>query len=187
MDRRDFLKTCGAGAMATSGLTAAIDSQAACGADGKRSIDPDKLEETAYRHFIPGKLTCCESILLAGCEALGIESDLVPDISLGLGGGVGFQGDTCGVLTSTAMVVSLAVASKEKNYAKKKMQAVQAAGRIYCAFKEQFGAADCRSLCGLDLTTLEGRKKLAETVKAQRCAELVRTGAQLLAKELQGI
>jgi hypothetical protein len=52
---------------------------------------------------------------------------------------------------------------------------------------KQFGSADCRSLCGLDLTTAEGRKGLAEGVKAQKCAKFVEAGARLLARELQTI
>jgi len=150
-------------------------------------IDADKLAARAHEHFIPGKRTCCESILMAGCEALGIESNLVPDIALGLAGGVGLQGETCGVITSSAMVLSLAVAAKEKKYPKKKMQTLSAVGRLRCAFEKEFGHTDCRSLSGLDLTKPEDRKKLMESVKSQKCAKFVQAGARLLAKELQNI
>ena len=121
---------------------------------------------------------------MAGCEALGIKSGLVPDIALGLAGGVGGQGDTCGVLTAAAMVLSLAIARKETEYPKKKMRIVQAVGRVHSEFKKQFGCTDCRTLCGLDLTTEEGRKKLAEGVRVQKCAKFVEAGAKLVAREL---
>jgi C_GCAxxG_C_C family probable redox protein len=124
---------------------------------------------------------------MAGCEALGIQSDLVPDIALGLAGGIGLQGETCGVLSGCAMVLSLAVAEKEKDYPKKKMQTLQAVGRVHKAFRQRLGRADCRSLSGLDLTTPEGRKKLQEGVKEQVCAGYVRAGCELLAKELQAL
>jgi len=45
----------------------------------------------------------------------------------------------------------------------------------------------CRALCELDLTTIEGRKKFKGFVKANRCADIVKVGARLLAKELQNI
>ena len=186
MNRRDFLSTYGIGAVLTGSLTAGSAARgAALGTRKQQSIDPEKFQETAYRHFIPGKLTCGESILLAGCEGLGIESPLIPGIGLGLGGGVGFQGQTCGILTGSAMVLSLAIAPKESDYAKRMMRTLQAAGRVCNAFKQQFGATDCRTLCGLDLTTPEGRQKLKGGIKAQRCAELVRAGARLLANELR--
>ncbi len=152
--------------------------------EGKRNIDPDKLSKTAYQHFIPGKLTCCESILMAGCEALGVKSDLVPDIALGLAGGIGLQGKTCGVLSGCAMVLSLAIAQKESGYSKKKMSTLQAVARIYRAFKEELGDTECRPLCGQDLTTPVGRKKLQESVKEQTCARFVQIGSELLAAKL---
>ena len=79
MERREFLKTCVAGmTIGTTSLplmeTARADNELV-----KRDIDPAKFAETAYQHFIPGKLTCSESILMAGCEALDIKSDLVPE------------------------------------------------------------------------------------------------------------
>jgi len=151
------------------------------------NIDADKLAARAHEHFIPGKRTCCEAILMAGCEALEIDSKLVPDIALGLAGGVGLQGETCGVITGSAMVVSLAVAAKEKEYRKKKMQTLEAVGRLRCAFQKEFGHTDCRSLCGLDLTKPEDRKKLMESVKSQTCAKFVKGGARLLAEELRNI
>ncbi|MHC4176519.1 MAG: C-GCAxxG-C-C family protein [Planctomycetota bacterium] len=185
MHRREFLTG------GTLGLTFATGSLAAgktgLGAEdtAERMIDAGKLVGAAHRHFIPGKRTCCEAILMAGCEALGVKSDLVPDIALGLAGGVGLQGETCGVLTSSAMVLSLAVASRETEYSRKKARTLESVGRLHRAFRKQFGHTDCRSLCGLDLTTPEGRKRLMQGVKEQKCAKCVEAGAGLLAKELQ--
>jgi len=183
MKRRQFLESCAA-SLAASSLGAASAAQAAEASAGKL-ISADRLARIAGGHFLAGKRTCGESILMAGCESLGIKSELIPDIALGLAGGVGLQGDTCGVLTSAAMVLSLAIARKETEYPAKMKRTVQAAGRVHSEFKKQFGCTDCRTLCGLDLTTEEGRKKLAEGVKAGKCAEFVEAGAKLLARELE--
>ena len=187
MKRREFLSGCACGLTLAAGSLAAPEASRAAEKAPRRKIDPDELAKRAYEHFIPGKRTCCESVLMAGCEALGIKSDLVPDIALGLGGGVGLQGETCAVLTSAALVLSLAVAAKETEYPKKKMLALQATGRLHREFRKRFGRTDCRSLSGLDLTTPEGRKKLMGGVKADKCAKLVRASAELLAKELKAI
>jgi len=146
-----------------------------------------QLSSTAFEYFIPRKLSCSESILWAGCDCLGIKSNLVPDIALGLAGGIGLQGQSCGVITGSAMVLSLAVAAKEKDYKKKKMGTLQAVGRMRKAFVKKFNHADCRSLCGLDLTTPQGRKELTGHVKADTCAKYVKAGAELLAHELNRI
>ena len=187
MKRREFLDRCALGFTFAAGSLVPLETARASEKTAPCEIDAEKLAEKAYEHFIPGKRTCCESILMAGCEALGIENDLVPDIALGLAGGVGLQGETCGVITSSAMVISLAVAAKETEYPKKKMQTLQAVGRLRCAFQEECGHTDCRSLSGLDLTKPEDRKKLMESVKSGKCAKYVKSGARLLAKELQNI
>ena len=185
MERREFLKTCAAGVTIGATSLPLVETARAGDASAKRDINPAKFAETAYQHFIPGKLTCSESILIAGCEALGIKSELVPDIALGLAGGIGLQGKTCGVLTSSALVLSLAIAQKEKEYPKKKMATLQAVGRVYKAFEKQVGDTRCRALCGLDLTTPEGRKELQTRVKEQTCTRYVKVGSELLVKELR--
>ncbi len=43
---------------------------------------------TAADVFLPGKKTCGEAILGAGCEALGIDRRIVSDVALALGGAV---------------------------------------------------------------------------------------------------
>ena len=85
------------------------------------------------------------------------------------------------------MVLSLAIAQREREYPKKKMATLQAVGRIYNAFKEQAGSTECRTLCGLDLTTPEGRKMLQESVKEETCTKFVKIGSELLAKELEKV
>lgn len=186
MDRREFVKICST-ALVASTLSSTLSSVAEEVKQAKIDVNPEEFAELAYKHFIPGKLTCCESMLLAGCEVLGIKCDLVPDITLGLAGGVGFQGEICGVITGSAMVISLAIARKETDYDKKKMAVLTAVGQFHKSFKEKFGCTDCRTLSGLDLTTPEGKKKLAEGVKANVCSNFVKEGAKLLAQKLQTI
>ena len=189
MERRQLLSTCGLGMALGSSAWGQVRTEEA---ETRREctiskVSSKQLSTATFEYFIPRKLTCSESILWAGCDCLGVKSDLVPDIALGLAGGIGLQGETCGVLTGSAMVLSLAMAAKEKDYKKKKMGTLQAVGRMRTAFVQKFNHADCRSLCGLDLTRLEGRKELMGHVKADTCAKYVKAGAELLAQELNRI
>ena len=183
MKRRELVKMgVGLGIAGAVGGTFSTADAAPC-----VTCDPDTMAKSAVKHFIPGKLTCGEAILLAGLESLGHKTKLAPDIALGLGGGVGLQGQTCGVLTGSAMILGLAVGAVEKDYKKKKMATMKAVGKCYKTFEKEFGCIDCRKLCGLDLTTVEGRKKLMASVKAERCCKLVAFGAKTLAMSLQDI
>ncbi len=198
MKRREFLKKQGRILAVTAGMltigSAGIaeiteckdkDSTPAIPKAKPVSIDSTKLTEQACQTFIPDKKTCSESLLTAGCSALGIKSDLVPGIALGLAGGIGFQGKTCGVITGSAMVVSLAYSQRVSDYAARKKQTLQATGRIFKAFEKEFGSTDCRTLCGLDLTTPEDRKTLKTKVKAETCTKYVQAGSVFLAEELK--
>ena len=73
--RREFLDKCAIGFTVAAGSLASLKATHAAGDTTSSKIDADRLAETACKHFIPGKRTCCESILMAGCEALEIKSE----------------------------------------------------------------------------------------------------------------
>lgn len=187
MKRRDFVKTFVAGVAAGSAVPG-VSARAGQAEQSKRApISPDELASAAGRHFLEGKRSCCESLLMAGCEALGIKNELIPDIAIGLAGGVGLQGETCGVITGSALVLSLAVAKKETEYAKKMMRTVQAVSQVHNEFRKQCGHTNCRSLTGMDLTTAEGRAKHKAEVRVPKCGRYVAVAARLLAERLNNI
>ena len=184
MNRRTFMEAAAAGPAVAVAAAMAPASQAGQPARGVARIDPDELAAAAVRHFLPGKLTCGEALLKAACEALDIRSDLVPDAALGLAGGVGLQGKTCGCVTGPAVVLGLAIGRQERQYKAKKMRTLKAAGAYCKRFEEKFGTVACRKISGLDLTTPEGREKLASHVKADTCSKVVETAARMLAESL---
>ncbi len=184
MDRRGFLRVAAAGpaAAAAGGWAATAAGKQTMSALPK--VDRDALAGAARKQFIPGRKTCGEAILAAGCEALGIRSDLVPDIALGLVGGCGLQGKTCGCVTGSAMMVGLAVGRQEADYKPKKVRTFKAVGARVERFEKAFGSTECRAISGLDLMKAGDRQKLESHVKAQRCAKVVRAAARMLAETL---
>jgi C_GCAxxG_C_C family probable redox protein len=151
------------------------------------TIDADRMVAAADKYFMADDRSCSEAILRTGCEALGIQSDLIPDIALGLGGGIGLQGHVCGAISGAALVISLAMAKKVPDYSARKMATYEAVGRVCKTLEKQLGSVQCRQLCGLDLTQLEGLQKLMGGVKADKCAGFVKETASVLAEELRRI
>ena len=147
-------------------------------------VDPDKLAGSAVKYLVERKRTCGEAILAAGCDVLGIRSDLIPDIALGLGCGVGCQGRICGVVSGGVMVLSLAMARKQPDYAKRVGPTMTACGQYFRACFKALGTCNCRKLSGLDLTTPEGRMKLKTSVKAKVCSKYMDKAARILAEHL---
>lgn len=188
MNRRDFLKVGIGGLAAAAALGRAPGVlHAAEQAQGAAVTDADALADRAVFHFMEGNRTCSEALLLAGAEALGVRSPLVPDIALGMAGGMGLLGKTCGAVTASIMVLSLAAGRKEKDEKKKRMLAFNTAASLQKRFAEKFKTTDCRKLCGLDLTTPKGRKALQERVRAETCRPIIAACAKMLAEELNGL
>jgi C_GCAxxG_C_C family probable redox protein len=191
MKRREFLKKCGTGIAAGTGVL--VIPGAALSSDtepkvqkAQKKIVPARISDSANSHFLPGRRGCAEALLMAGCEVLGIKSDVIPEIAAGLAGGIGCQGEICGVILGASMVASLAV-SGIPDYMKRKQEAIKASARLYKKFKQKFGKTDCISLSGVDLRTPEGRKAMKESVKAEKCSVYVRAMAEILAAELEFI
>jgi C_GCAxxG_C_C family probable redox protein len=145
------------------------------------------MASAADKVFMTDDRSCSEAILGSGCEALGIKSELIPDIALGFGGGFGLQGHVCGAVSGAAMVLSLAMAKKAPDYSARKMATYQAVGRLCKTLERQWGSLQCRQMCDLDLTRLEGLQKLMGGVKAEKCAGFVKDTARALADELRRI
>jgi C_GCAxxG_C_C family probable redox protein len=105
-------------------------------------------------------------VLLAVCQDLGIESEVIPRIASGFAGGIGNTGSVCGAVIGAVMAIGLAqkkADSMEDGLAN--LAVVQEFRRRYEA---EIETISCRELTGLDLTTQEGLQEImtSETVQA---------------------
>jgi len=110
---------------------------------------------------------CCESVLLALSEYLGVSSELIPKIGTAIGAGVGLNGLLCGSISGVAMAIGIKHGrnSKEEN----PQPAWNMVGKYVASFKEKFGAVNCRQLTGLNLKTPEGLKGYFARVHDYEC------------------
>lgn len=150
-------------------------------------IDAERMATDAERLFMEEGYCCGESVLKAVCAALGTDNDLIPDIALGFGGGLGLQGHACGSLCGAVMAVAIGMAQKVPEHGARMMPTFEAAGRVCTAFAERAGATACRDLIGLDLTTPDGFAALVEREKAAKCLGFVKEAVRCAADELQRI
>ena len=185
MKRREFIQKCGTCfAIGTGVLTLNRKSNAE---PSDQTIDPDEVSRSASKHFNPGKKMCSEAVVMAGSEDLGMKNEILPDIAMGLGGGVGGQGGTCGAITGAALILSLAVAEKEPDRKKKKELAFESIGRLFKNFEKEYGSTDCESLLKLDLTKNQSDEKRKSGEQEKKCTVLVEMASRLMADELKFI
>ena len=137
------------------------------------------------RNFPVGRpFNCCESVLLAIKDHLGVDTELIPKIGTGIGAGVSMNGLLCGSVSSVAMAIGIKYG---RNSPEDNPQPVWKMVDEYVAeFKERFGHVNCRELTGLDIKTEEGLKEYFAKVHDYTCADrirfAVRRGIEILTK-----
>ncbi len=116
-------------------------------------------------------------------QALGEESDVLPRIASGFGGGIGGSGATCGALVGA--IVAVGLRHGRTNPEDDRGRVTASSQRIFDAFQAEMGATACRDLTGLDLRTREGGQQLRESGVAKRvCAPAIQLAERLAISEL---
>jgi len=152
----------------------------------------EELQERAVKYFcdrpknfpVGRPFNCCESILLALKNHVGVETDLIPKIGTGLGAGVSLNGLLCGAVSSITVAVGMKYG---RNSPEENPQPVWKMVDKYVAeFKDKFSYVNCRELTGLDIKTKEGFKEYYAKVHDYSCADrirfAVRKGVEILKK-----
>jgi len=152
----------------------------------------EELQERAVKYFCvrpknfpDGRpFNCCESILIALKNHIGVETDLIPKIGTGLGAGVSLNGLLCGAVSSVAVAVGMKYG---RNSPEENPQPVWSMVDKYVAeFKDKFGYVNCRELTGLNIKTKESFKEYYAKVHDYSCADrirfAVRKGVAILTK-----
>ncbi len=132
----------------------------------------NKIVDKASSYFKSG-YNCAESTLLAiARDALKIDSDLIPKIATGFGGGISRQGYVCGAASGAIMGLSL----KHGRNSPEELRAhtYNPVVKFLKQFQKKFGSILCKELSGCDLSTIEGiRKFREENVHKQVCSHFV--------------
>jgi len=126
---------------------------------------------------------CCESVLLALTEYLGINSELIPKIGTAIGAGVGLNGLLCGSISSVAMAIGIKYGRNKAEENPK--PAWDRIDKYVASFKDRFGGVNCRQLTGLNLKTPEGLKEYYARVHDYECTERLKFAVQKAVEILQ--
>jgi C_GCAxxG_C_C family probable redox protein len=92
--------------------------------------------------------------LLAVCQELGIENELVPRIATAFGGGMSGTGAVCGAVTGAAMAIGIKHGREDAT--EPRDQAYDLFREFRRRFEAEMGHIGCRELTGFDLSTPEG-------------------------------
>ncbi|NIO71494.1 MAG: hypothetical protein GTN71_21310 [Anaerolineae bacterium] len=111
-------------------------------------------------------------------EELGVESDLIPGIASGFGGGLGRRGLVCGALNGGVMAIGLRHGRMREMEDKDTAYALVL--ELCRRFEGQHGSALCLELTECDFTTPEGRQKWEDLNVKEKCHHYVSTAVEIL-------
>jgi C_GCAxxG_C_C family probable redox protein len=95
-----------------------------------------------------GGLSCAEVALVMGMRRMGRQSDLVPRIATGFGGGVSRTRSLCGAIAGG--VIALGVAYGRDNKEDDRSVILAKVQGLMARFRDRFGSDNCHTLTGLD-------------------------------------
>jgi C_GCAxxG_C_C family probable redox protein len=110
-------------------------------------------------------LTCTEAVAMAGMKRLGRESDLIPRIATGFGGGLSRTKGVCGALTGGVLVLSAAFGRDKLGDDRDTL--VGKVQTLVNGFRARFGSDNCFALTGLDFNDRAAAAEYRQRVHAQ--------------------
>jgi C_GCAxxG_C_C family probable redox protein len=119
---------------------------------------------------------CAESVLMALAESQGIESERIPRLATGFGGGIARTGQMCGALSGAIIGMGLVLGRDKPDVKPDGFYAT--IQKLLGDFEATHGTIQCRALIQLDLTTAEGRTSYRARDTTAQCLDYVEEAAR---------
>lgn len=146
----------------------------------------DEREAAARAYFQKG-YNCCQSVLLAFNDILGLTEEKATTLGSGFGGGFGRMREVCGAvsgMTFLAGAISPAANPEKHDERTANYALVQ---KMAGKFKERNGSIICRELLRLradEKRSPEPEKRTSSYYHSRPCETMVGTAARIVAEEL---
>lgn len=108
----------------------------------------DRVEK-ARELFLSG-FSCAQSMFIAFSDIFSMTDDNARRLAAGLGGGIGRMRETCGVITSGSLILSLVYGPTQGEDRDSKAKTYEKVRELMERMKELEGTVCCRELLGLD-------------------------------------
>lgn len=141
-----------------------------------------EVQEKAAKYFDSG-YNCCESVVLAVCDQLGIDKEMPLKIATPFGSGMSRNGSNCGALSAAFICAgakngrSSSEDSRDPSYLPSDV--------IFNKFKEKYKTLACAELTGLNLRDPEVMAANKERLHRDICGPMVKQVAAWIVEELE--
>lgn len=126
-------------------------------------------------------ISCSCAVLASVAPRYGLTEDAAARAACCFGGGMAGTSKTCGAVTGAMMALGLAHGSGTTVDVPRKQAAYAKTAELWRRFEERHGSISCKEILGADLSTPEGRARIAsEKLIQTRCPSVVRSAAEIL-------
>ncbi len=140
----------------------------------------DKAIGNAKEYF-KSDFNCAQSVFRAILEEKGLFFDEALNIAAGFGGGIGLEGNTCGVVSGAIMAIGMLLGQKESDPIKVKERAYIETKRFLNAFRSKFETTMCAELTQVDMKNQEALQKASDEGLFQRiCPTYLEGGVEFV-------
>lgn len=145
---------------------------------GERFVE---VQNKAEDYFNSG-YNCCESVVLAVCDYMGVDKEMPLKIATPFGSGMSKNGSNCGAL-SAAFIASGMIKGRNNNEEPRDPSYIPA-DVIFNKFKEKYNSVACRDITELDLKDSEVMAQNKDRMHKEICGPIVRQITQWILEEL---
>lgn len=117
--------------------------------------------EKAVETFMCG-YNCAQSVFLSFCEDYGIDRNTAAKMVTSLGGGISKTKNICGTLSAMALAIGAEQGKTDPSQPERQDKTYKLVREAIEKFKAEFGATDCPTLLGYDISDPDGFAKACE-------------------------
>ncbi|KUO76595.1 MAG: hypothetical protein APF77_16875 [Clostridia bacterium BRH_c25] len=141
----------------------------------------EETQEKALNYFNSG-YNCCESVVLAVCDQLGVDKELPLKIATPFGSGMSRNGSNCGALN--AAFICMGMVKGRKTNEDSRDDSYLPADKVFGKFKEKYGTSCCYDITGINLRDPEEVAKKKDWMHNELCGPLVKQVTQWVMEEI---
>lgn len=138
-----------------------------------------KKVDAALENFSNG-YNCAQSVFLAFCKDYGIDRETACKLVNALGGGICKSGNMCGALSAGCLAMSAVQGKPDPSQPERQAKTYLLGHEMIDRFCEAFGATDCPSLLGYDLSDPEQMQAAVDANAFQtNCRKLIQKSVEM--------
>lgn len=158
-----------------------------------KTFDIEERVEKAKRLFKEGGYNCCQAVVLAYNDLLGLDDEIAAAISSGFGGGMGRMREVCGSVSGMTILAGLMRPASNPSVKDWRTANYALVQEMAGEFKAINGSIVCKELLGLvpmgscspvPKESPEPSDRTPEYYKKRPCEELVGISARIVGEKL---